>query len=106
MLYDNFDFDFLSDDGDVIRWENTITQDNVPVISENYFKRLHGNGGWSDKRNMRHIAQVPAVAWIAAEKEGWNLRDRNEMYRYLQLHPDFCTANLKSAVKDAHIIIK
>jgi len=46
------------------------------------------------------------LAVIAAEREGYNMNDANDVRRYLRKHPEYLTVNGIDTGRDGRIIVK
>ncbi len=84
----------------------SITQDNIPVLDENYVAKMNANNGFSGKRLFRRIASIPEVAHLKAYQDGYNLDDPKELRRFLNDNPDYMTVRNIDTGASGHIIIK
>ncbi len=93
------------DDGEV-SLGGYLHQNNMPVLEENYVKKMNSNNGFSGKRMFRQIASIPDVAHIKAYQDGYNLDDRKDLFRFLQDNPDYMTVERLKSHKSPNIIVK
>jgi hypothetical protein len=84
----------------------SITQNNIPVLEENYVRKMNANNGFSKQRLFRKIASIPDVAHLNAIKSGYNLDDRKELERFLSENPDYMTVDRINSGASGHIIVK
>jgi hypothetical protein len=83
-----------------------VTQNNIPILDENFVRKMNANNGFSPKRMFRQIGSVPLVAWMVAHQEGRNLDDVGELRKYLEEHPEYMTVNRIDTGRDGRIVIK
>lgn len=83
-----------------------IVQNNIPVLEENYVRKMNANNGFSEKRMFRQIASIPDVANMKAYQDGYNLDDPKELYRFLQDNPEYMTVEKILTNRDPHIIVR
>ncbi len=103
-IVDNIGLKMLNDDEAVIT--GSITQNNIPVLEDNYVQKMNAGNGWSDKRMFRKIASIPVVAQFAAKQAGYNVDDINDLHRFLADNPDYMTVNAIDTGASGKIIIK
>lgn len=84
----------------------SITQNNIPVLEENYVAKMNANNGFSGKRLFRRIASIPEVAHLKAFQDGYNLDDVKDLRRFLADNPDYMTVRAINTGASGHIIIK
>ncbi len=84
----------------------THYQDDIPAISQNEAEKLMTSNGFSGKRLMRKVASIPTLAVIAAEREGYNMSDPNDVRRYLAKHPEYMTVKRLDTGRSGRIIVK
>ena len=80
-------FVFGADDFTVVR-----TQDVEAILDRNKELQNHGHNGWTEKRNMRHVAEIPlVVAEIWMERYGVDVfnKDHAQAVRRLLNDPDW-----------------
>jgi hypothetical protein len=54
------------------------TQDVEAILDNNKALQNHGHNGWTETRNMRHVAEIPlVVAEIWRERYGVDVFDQN-----------------------------
>ena len=83
-----------------------IVQNNIPVLEENYVRKMNANNGFSEKRMFRQIASIPDVANMKAYQDGYNLDDPKELYRFLNDNPEYMTVEKILTNRDPHIIVR
>jgi hypothetical protein len=71
----------------------SITQNNIPVLEQNYVEKMNANNGFSKERMFRKIASIPDVAHLKAHQDGFNLDDVTDLRRFLADHPEYMTVN-------------
>jgi len=86
--------------------EGTITQNNIPILDENYVRRMNANNGFSKERLFRKIGSVPLLAVLEARQKGYNMDDPKDIKRFLQDNPDYMTVEKIDSHRPANIIIK
>jgi hypothetical protein len=104
MIQDNISVKMLGEDEMVIT--GGIVQNNIPVLEENYVRKMNANNGFSEKRMFRQIASIPDVANMKAYQDGYNLDDPKELYRFLQDNPEYMTVEKILTNRDPHIIVR
>lgn len=104
MIYDNIGIKPLGENDGVIT--GNITQNNIPVLEENYVSRMNANNGFSKERLFRKFASIPIVAWIKAAQEGYNLDDESDLKRFLSENPDYLTVAKINTNRPANIIVR
>ena len=82
-----------------------IVQNNIPVLEENYVRKMNANNGFSEKRMFRQIASIPDVANMKAYQDGYNLDDVKDLYRFLNDNPEYMTVEKILTNRDPHIIV-
>lgn len=104
-IRDNIGVKFVGENE--IALTGSITQNNIPVLEENYIRRMNANNGFSNKRMFRHIASIPLVAWIEATARGYNLDDEHDLKRFLaENDKDYLTVNAMDTGASGRIIVK
>lgn len=86
--------------------EGSLTQDNIPILDENYVRRMNANNGFSEKRLFRKIGSVPLLAVLEAKQKGYDMDDPKDIKRFLQDNPDYMTVEKIDSHRPANIIIK
>ena len=104
MIQDNISVKMLGEDEMVVT--GRIVQNNIPVLEENYVRKMNANNGFSEKRMFRQIASIPDVANMKAYQHGYNLDDPKELYRFLQDNPEYMTVEKILTNRDPHIIVR
>jgi len=104
-IYDFTTVTPLSDDG-IVKVEGYMMQNNIPVLEENYIKRMNANNGWTKQRLFRKVASVPYLAVLKATQEGYNLDDEKDLYRFLSENPDYMTVEKIRTNRSPNIIVK
>jgi hypothetical protein len=104
MIQDNISVKMLGEDEMVVT--GGIVQNNIPVLEENYVRKMNANNGFSEKRMFRQIASIPDVANMKAYQDGYNLDDPKELYRFLQDNPEYMTVEKILTNRDPHIIVR
>jgi hypothetical protein len=89
MIYNNMGVKFHGNDDISLR--GTITQNNIPVLEENYVEKMNANNGFTKKRLFRKIASIPVTAVLQAHQLGYNLDDEKDLRKYLNLNKDYMT---------------
>ena len=83
-----------------------IVQNNIPVLEENYVRKMNANNGFTEKRMFRKIASIPDVANMKAYQDGYNLDDVKDLYRFLNDNPEYMTVEKILTNRDPHIIVR
>ena len=83
-----------------------VTQNNIPVLEDNYVQKMNANNGFSEKRMFRKIASIPVVAAMKAAQEGYNLDEKQDLHRFLNENPDYMTVDHILSPRNAQIIVK
>jgi hypothetical protein len=83
-----------------------VTQNNVPILEENYVHKMNANNGFSEKRMFRKIASIPVVAAMKAAQEGYNLDEKQDLHRFLNENPDYMTVEHILSPRHSQIIVK
>ncbi|MGB3988658.1 MAG: hypothetical protein WBK67_03155 [Minisyncoccales bacterium] len=104
MIYDNLGLQMFGEED--CRLTGTITQDNLPVLEQNYVEKCNANNGFTKKRMFRKIASIPVVAVLQAAKDGYNFDNRKDLNRYLEDHPGFRTVDAVLTGRSPNIIVK
>jgi hypothetical protein len=104
MIQDNLSVKYLNEDEMVIT--GGLVQNNIPVLEENYVRKMNANNGFSEKRMFRKIASIPDVANMKAYQDGYNLDDPKDLYRFLQENPEYMTVEKILTNRDPHIIVR
>ena len=94
----------LGDDECVIT--GSITQNNIPVLDENYVAKMNANNGFSGKRLFRRIASIPEVAHLKAFQDGYNLDNPKDLRRFLADNPEYMTVKAIDTGASGKIIIR
>lgn len=84
----------------------SITQNNLPVLEKNYVEKMNANNGFSEKRMFRKIASVPITAVMKAAQDGYDLDDKNDLFRFLQDNPDYMTVERMKSGNTHNIMVK
>lgn len=103
-ITDNIGFKFLGANECVLT--GGVTQNNVPILDDNFVRKMNANNGFSKGRLFRQIGSVPLVAWMKAHQEGWNLDDQNELRRYLAQNPEYMTVQGVDTGRDGRTIVR
>lgn len=103
-IVDNIGLKMLNDDEAVIT--GSVTQNNIPVLEQNYVEKMNLNNGWTKERMFRKIASIPVVAQFEAKQNGYNLDDVNDLRRFLADNPDYLTVNAIDTGASGKIIIR
>lgn len=104
MIQDNTYVQRLNDEEFILR--GSITQNNIPVLEQNYVEKMNLNNGWTEKRLFRKIASIPNVAHLKAFQDGYDLDDPKDLRRFLQANPDYMTVERLKSTNTHNIIIK
>jgi len=105
MIYNNMGVRFLGEDD--IALSGSITQNNIPVLEQNYVEKMNAGNGFSDKRMFRKIASIPITAVLKAHQDGYNLDDKKDLYRFLRdENKDYQTVDHILSPRNSHIIMK
>lgn len=104
MIYDNLGLEFLGSEDAVLK--GTLTQNNIPVLEENYVQKMNANNGFSDQRLFRKIASIPITAWLKATQDGYNMDDEKDLRRFLNDNQDYMTVEHLNTRRSPNIIIK
>jgi hypothetical protein len=84
----------------------SITQNNVPVLEQNYVEKMNTNNGFTEKRLFRKIASIPITAVLKAAQDGYNLDDRTDLDRFLERNKDYMSVEKMVSQRSPNIIIK
>lgn len=103
-IVDNIRLKKLNDDEYVLT--GSITQNNIPVLEQNYVEKMNAGNGWSKERMFRKIASIPVVAQFKASQDGYDLDNKADLQRFLNDNPDYMTVNAIDTGATGHIIIK
>ena len=104
MISNNIGVKFLNEDE--VTLTGSITQNNIPVLEENYIAKMNANNGFSKKRLFRRIASIPNVAHMKAFQDGYNLDDPKDLRRFLADNPDYMTVEHILTKRSPNIIMK
>jgi hypothetical protein len=69
------------------------TQDDIPIVRANQIEKMDGTDGFSEKKLFRKVASIPVVAVIEAERQGYDMSDKNDVKRFLFKNPQYRTVN-------------
>jgi len=83
-----------------------ITQNNIPILEDNYVRKMNANRGFSKERLFRKIGSIPLTVWLNAHQEGWNLDDEKEIYKFLAQNPSCRSVTAIDSGHTGQIIIK
>lgn len=83
-----------------------IVQNNIPILEENYVRRMNANNGFTQKRMFRLIGSIPVTEELKARQMGIDLDDPHEVYKYFGKNPDYLSVNAIDTGKSGKIIIK
>lgn len=72
-----------------IEVKSVTTQNNIPIIEENWLSKVVGNNGFSKEREFQHIARVPYTAYLAAKQRGYNMDNETDVNKFLRENPEF-----------------
>ena len=84
----------------------SIRQNNIPVLEDNYVRKMNANNGFSKERMFRKIASIPDVAHLNAFQDGYNLDDEKDLHRFLQDNPDYMSVERLRTGRSPNIIMK
>jgi len=104
MIYDNLGLKFLGENDAVLA--GTITQNNIPVLEENYVQRMNANNGFSEKRLFRKFASIPMVAWLKATQDGYDMDDPKDVKRFLAENPDYMCVDKLDSGRSPNVIVR
>ena len=104
MIENNLGFKTLGAEDGVIC--GSITQNNIPVLEENYVAKMNANNGFSKQRLFRKIASIPDVAHLKAYQDGYNLDDVKDLHRFLRDNPDYMTVEAIDTGRSGKIVVK
>ena len=104
MITNNIGLKQLGNDECVL--EGSITQNNIPVLEQNYIEKMNANNGFSRERLFRKIASIPDVANLKAYQDGYNLDDVKDLRRFLADNPEYMTVQSINTKSDPHIIVR
>ena len=104
MIVDNIGLKQLNQDEYAIT--GSITQNNIPVLEQNYVEKMNAGNGWSEKRMFRKIASIPVVAQFKAKQDGYDLDNVEDLHRFLAENPDYMTVQAIDTGASGKIIIK
>jgi hypothetical protein len=96
----------LSEDGTIVNHAGFVMSDNIPVLEENYVKRMNANNGFSEKRLFRKIASVPYLAVLKATQDGYDLNSAKDLHRFLGENPDYLTVEKIRTGRSPNIIVR
>lgn len=104
MIYDALGIKTLGEEDCVLT--GSITQNNIPILEDNYVQKMNSNNGFSEKRMFRKIASIPVAAALQAAQEGYDLDDRKDLHRFLNENPDYMTVERILTPRNANIMVK
>ena len=104
MIVNNLAFKTLGSEEGVLC--GSITQNNIPVLEQNYVAKMNANNGFSEKRLFRKIASIPNVAHLKAYQDGYNLDDVKDLRRFLADNPDYLSVPAIDTGGSGKIIVK
>jgi hypothetical protein len=104
MIVDTLGVKTVGSDGFQIT--GSLTQNNIPILEENYVRKMNANNGFSGKRMFRFIGSNPIAAELEARQQGWNLDDEKEIYKYFGKNPDYLTVKAIDTGASGKIVIK
>jgi hypothetical protein len=104
MISNNIGAKILNEDEVVLT--GSMTQNNIPVLEENYVQKMNSNNGFSKERLFRKIASIPDVANLKAYQDGYNLDEPKDLRRFLADNPDYMTVHGLNTGASGHIIIR
>ena len=91
---------------DEIVLNTNITQNNIPIVQQNFIDKMNANNGFSERRMFRKIASIPVVAYLNATAGGWNLDDEKEVRKFLAENEDYLTVGKIDTGRSGLIIVK
>jgi len=103
-IVDNIGLKQLNADEYVVT--GSVTQNNIPVLEQNYIERMNTNNGWTGERMFRKIASIPIVAVYEAKQRGYDMDSPEGIRKYLAENPDYLTVNAIDTGASGKIIIK
>lgn len=103
-IVNNIRLKMLNDDECVLT--GSITQNNIPVLEQNYVEKMNSNNGWSKQRLFRKIASIPDVANMKAYQDGYNLDNTKDLYRFLNDNPDYMCVERLNTGATGHVVVK
>jgi hypothetical protein len=86
--------------------DGSITQNNIPVLEQNYVEKMNANNGFTKERLFRKIGSVPDVAHLKAVQDGYNMDDVRDVRRFFADNPDYLCVNAINTGATGHIIIR
>lgn len=95
--------------GEGFRTDTKLVIDTGPEID--YVRKIREANsvrqrGFSDQRNMKFRAHIPAeLVWYYEQVLGWNLADKKDFRKFLDLYPEFIVAP-EDTGRTGHIIVK
>jgi hypothetical protein len=104
MIYNSIGLKQLGADDCVL--EGSLVQNNIPVLEENYVRKMNSNNGFSKDRLFRKIASIPEVANLKAAQDGYNLDDPKDLRRFLNDNPGYMTVDKILTPRSAQIIMR
>jgi hypothetical protein len=104
MIVNNIGFHQIGEDAAVL--SGAITQNNIPVLEQNYIEKMNSNNGFSKQRLFRKIASIPDVANLKAYQDGYNLDDPKDLRRFLADNPDYMSVEHLRSGRSPNIIVK
>ncbi len=84
----------------------SITQNNIPVLEQNYVEKMNANNGFSKQRLFRKIGSIPIAAQLQAIQDGWDMDDPQQIYKYFGKEPDYLSVKAIDTGKSGKIIVK
>ena len=104
MIVNNLAFKTLgSEEGALC---GSITQNNIPVLEQNYVAKMNANNGFSEKRFFRKIASIPDVAHLKAYQDGYNLDDVYDLHKFLRDNPEYLSVEAIDTGRSGQIVVK
>ena len=104
MISNNLGVETVGSEG--YRITGDITQNNMPVLEENYVRKMNANNGFSKGRMFRFIGSIPITEQLNAVQQGYNMDDEKDVYRYFGRNPDYMAVKGINTGASGRIIVK
>lgn len=84
----------------------SITQNNVPILEQNYIAKMNANNGFSKQRLFRKIGRLSEVDQLKAIQDGYDMDNEADIYRYFRDNPTRLTVKAIKTERSPNIIMR
>mgnify|MGYP001385339766 FL=1 len=92
--------------GGGFRLTGSIKQNNIPVLEENYVRKMNANNGFSKERLFRKIGSIPITEHMNLIQRGYDMDDPKTVYKYFGQNPDYLSVQAINTGASGKIIVK